>query len=151
MLFNIEHEGRRSLNVTREQALELGYPDAVVDAAEESGLNAAKLTILRDQIGKNAGDVASLLGTTADAAQLLLIRMAQMAAALAEATTLAEMRDAAKPFADLTADLLSDVDGGDVKMPYLLKGEAAVLEEISTRSTAVADTMIAAAAQDQAA
>lgn len=37
-LFDIEHNGRRSMGVTREQALGLGYPVAVVDQFEARAL-----------------------------------------------------------------------------------------------------------------
>lgn len=37
MLLTVEYEGRKTINVTADEALTLGYPKAVVDAAKAAG------------------------------------------------------------------------------------------------------------------
>jgi len=98
----------------------------------------ATRSAVRQRIKASAGDVESLLGTTADAAALVLYEMAKMAAAISAAGTVAEIKAAAQPFADLTAPFLAGVADGSVKLPVLAKGEAAALAEMQTRATAVA-------------
>ena len=127
-------------------------PDMLQDWLEENALSADDVTITwsdaetrarrRTRIANDAGDTLSLLGTTSDGAHLLLIHMARLATALKTAQNLAEVRAAAAPFADLMEAYLAklDADPATAKLPYAVKpgGEAAALEEIETRATAVA-------------
>lgn len=99
---------------------------------------------LREAIVESAGDTASLLGTTADATQLLLKEMAELALALSTAQSLADVRIAALPFAELTSALIDELAEGTVKLPYLTKGVGTVMTEIKTRATAVTNAMLAA-------
>jgi hypothetical protein len=99
---------------------------------------------LREAIVESAGDTASLLGTTADATQLLLKEMAELALKLSTAQSLADVRIAALPFAELTSALIDELADGTVKLPYLTKGVGPVMTEIKTRATAVSNAMIAA-------
>lgn len=101
----------------------------------------AARSAIRQRVRESAGDVESLLGTTSDAIALVLYEMAKLAAAINAAGTVAEIKAAAKPFADLTAPFLAGVADGSVKLPVLAKGEAASLVEIQTRATAVADAI----------
>jgi hypothetical protein len=95
----------------------------------------------RVRITESAGDIPSLLGTTADALQILLVQLATLAAAFVNAKDLAAIKAAAQPLADLTAPLLKQIATGETRMPYEAKGEAAVLADIATRATAVADAL----------
>lgn len=115
----------------------------------EFGANPADVTVdysdaelramLRSAIARDAGDTLSLLGTATDGAQLLLVRFCELIQGLNAATTIAEVRAAAAGFEPTATALLADIAAGTVKMPFELKGEAAVIAEIGERATAVAD------------
>lgn len=99
---------------------------------------------VRQQIAAKAGDEASLLGTTSDAAALAIYGLASLVAKLATANSLAEVREAAEPFAQLSAGFLAKVESGEVVLPFMLKGLDTVVEDIETRATAVSDALKAA-------
>lgn len=101
----------------------------------------ARKVRLRHAIATQAGDEASLLGTTSDAAALAIYGLASLVAKLATANSLAEVRDAAAPFAALSADFLAKVESGEVKLPFMLKGLDTVVTDIETRATAVSDAL----------
>lgn len=103
---------------------------------------AAMKSALRQRIAAGAGDVPTILATTADAAQLLLFEIATMARALSTATSVAEVRAAALPFATLTSDFLDGVAADTIRLPFQVKGVEAVMTDIATRSTAVADAWL---------
>lgn len=109
---------------------------------EAMGLRSA----IRQKIFANAGDRDSILGTTADGAQLLLYGFASLVAALNKANSLADVREAAAPFADLATSFLAKVQSGDVKLPFQAKGMENVVADITTRATAVADALSASVA-----
>ena len=95
----------------------------------------------RKRIELQAGDSASLLGTTSDATQLLLYGFCQLVAALNKADSLADVRKAAKPFAGLAAGFLGKVESGEVKLPFMGKGLEKVVGEIEQRATSVAEVL----------
>ncbi len=99
---------------------------------------------LRAAIETQVADPTSLLGTASDAIAMLLVDTARLFADLAAANSLADVRAAAAPGAARYAQLLADIDSGDVRFPYSVKGEESVLAEIAERSTAVADVYAAA-------
>lgn len=98
--------------------------------------------LIREGITAAAGDTLSLLGTASDGAQLLLFHMATLIKGLSTANSLAEVRDATDAFMPLADAFLGKVAAGEVKLPFKLKGEEAVMAEIETRATAVADALI---------
>ncbi len=100
--------------------------------------------MIRAQIESQAGDTLSLLGTASDGAQLLLYHLATLVKGLSTANSLAEVRDATAAFNLLAEAFLAKVAAGEVKLPFQLKGEAAVMTEIETRATAVSDALIQA-------
>lgn len=100
--------------------------------------------MVRAHIAAQAGDTLSLLGTASDGAQLLLYHVATLVKGLSTANSLAEVRDATDAFAPLADAFLTKVAAGEVKLPFQLKGEAAVMTEIETRATAVSDALIQA-------
>ncbi len=130
-------------------------PDMLEDWLADNDLSADDVTITwsddetkaskRARIAEDAGDTLSLLGTTSDGAHLLLIHMARFLTAVKTAPNLAAVKAAATPFADLMEDYLAkiDADPPTARLPYAVKpgGEAAVLTEIETRATAVADAL----------
>ncbi|MFT6668635.1 MAG: hypothetical protein ACJAVZ_000081 [Afipia broomeae] len=99
---------------------------------------------VREKIAEKAGDTASLLGTTADGAQLAIYGLAAICAKLATANSLAEVREAAEPFAQLSAGFLAKVESGEVVLPFMLKGLENTVADIETRATAVSDALQAA-------
>lgn len=130
------------------------YEGAVValeEVADASGIAVEEITVeytareqrdaIRRTISIEAGDTLSLLGTASDGAQLLLFHMATLVKGLSTANSLAEVRDATDAFMPLADDFLGKVESGEVKLPFQLKGEAAVMTEIETRATAVADAL----------
>ena len=96
---------------------------------------------IRSQISNAAGDTESLLGTTTDATQFLLYGFTTLIAKLHTANSLAEMRQAAVPFADLSADFIAKIDAGEVKLPFMNKGLKSVISDIEQRATAVAKVL----------
>lgn len=97
--------------------------------------------IVRANIAAKAGDVSSLLGTTSDAAALAVFGLASLVEKLSEATSLADVRAAAEPFAALSADFLAKVQEGSVKLPFMAKGVDATIADIEARATAVTDAL----------
>lgn len=92
---------------------------------------------IRGQINQNVGDVETLLGTTSDAAALAVYGLAALVTKLSTATSLAEVRDAAEPFAQLSAGFLAKVESGEVTLPFMQKGIENVVTDIETSATAV--------------
>ena len=99
------------------------------------------IALVRAGIEKNAGDNASLLGTTADGVQLLLFAFSQLTVGLHQANSLAEVREAAAPFNELATSFLAKVASGEVKLPFQAKGLNSVVEDIEVRATAVTDVL----------
>lgn len=109
--------------------------------AHDAIMAEAAKSAIRQKIAAKAGDEASLLGTTSDAAALAIYGLAALVAKLSTANSLAEVRDAAAPFAALSADFLAKVESGEVKLPFMLKGLDTVVTDIETRATAVSDAL----------
>lgn len=148
MLFNIKENGRETVNVDREGAQTLGYSEAAIVAAEGAAQGALSRNAIRADISDKAGDIPSLLGTTADATQILLFGLASLVAKLAEADSLSDVRKSAAPFAEMSADFLAKVEAGTVKLPFQTKGMDTVIADIETRATAVSDVLAASIPQE---
>lgn len=101
----------------------------------------ANRSALRQKIAGDAGDTLSLLGTTADATHLLLYGVASLVAKLATANSLAEVREAAAPFAEVSSAFLAKVADGSVRLPMMAKPLESVVSDIERRATAVADAL----------
>ena len=99
------------------------------------------LDLVRLRIDESTGDVQSLLGTTSDGVQLLLHAFAQLTVGLHQASSLAQVREAAEPFNELATQFLAKVDSGEVRLPYIDKGRESVMAEIEQRATKVADIL----------
>lgn len=96
---------------------------------------------IRHRIGESAGDTETLLGTTSDAAALAVYGLAVLVAKLSTANSLSEVREAAEPFAALSAGFLAKIESGEVKLPFMLKGLDQVVADIETRATAVSEAL----------
>jgi len=109
----------------------------------------ADRSAVRQRVKGAAGDTDSLLGTTSDAAALAIYGLAALVAKLSTANSLAEVREAAEPFALLSASFLAKIDTenpteGEVVLPFMLKGLDSVVKDIEDRATAVALALTAA-------
>ncbi len=110
------------------------HEQAVAFAADEQQ-HLAKLR-KRAEI-KTAGDTDSILGTTADCAQLLLLHFSKLIVALESANSLADVRAAALPFKSLATQFVNDVDAGEVVITSSIKTEQTVMADIGVRATHV--------------
>lgn len=138
MSVTIEHGGLIHTADTADEIVARGVPADVV-AAEVARQTARRK--IRGAVALTAGDVQSLLGTTSDAAALAIYGLASLVAKLSQANTLAEVRDAAAPFAELSASFLAKVESGEVVLPFMLKGIDQVVTDIETRATAVSEAL----------
>ncbi len=114
----------------------------IKEAKIQLALEAAEAvkTGIRNKIKVRSGDVESLLGTTADAVQILLVSMAELLIAIGSATTISQIKAAAagNGMAVIAPVLMADIKSGAVKMPYQLKGGvAAVMPGIKSRANSV--------------
>lgn len=144
VLASINFDDATLENVTVHDAREMGVPEAAINEAIAKAKALEGRDQVRSVIAENVGDTASLLGTTADGAQLAIYGLAAICAKLSTAKSLAEMREAAEPFAQLSAGFLAKVESGEVVLPFMLKGLDNTVAEIETRATAVSDALKAA-------
>ena len=118
------------------------FDEGIPTAEEAAQLERAnQKQLIRSKIQADAGDSASLLGTTSDATQLLLYGFCQLVAALHKADSLADVRKAAQPYSELAAGFLGKVESGEVKLPFMGKGLEKVVGEIEQRATSVAEVL----------
>lgn len=103
------------------------------------------VALVRSGIEKSVGDNASLLGTTSDATHLLLYGFTSLIAKLHNANSLADVKEAAAPFAELSAGFQERLENGEVKLPFMDKGLDVVVGDIERRATVVADVLHQAA------
>ncbi len=96
---------------------------------------------IRNKIHSDVADDSSLLGTTADAVQMLLYELSKFSAQLNAVQSLAEVRDASQSLNDLLGSFATKVDVGAVKLPYQAKGIENAISEIEARATAVTDVL----------
>lgn len=101
----------------------------------------AARSLIRQKIEKTAGDQLSQSGTISDATHLLLYGVASLVAKLATANSVAEVREAAAPFAGLSGAFLGKVADGSVRLPMMAKPLESVVADIERRATAVADAI----------
>lgn len=139
------HNNRVFAAETVQELAAMGVPEGAIETALAEQKAMAQRNAIRTAIANGAGDTESLLGTTSDAAALAVYGLASLVAKLATANSLAEVRDAAAPFAALSSDFLAKVESGEVVLPFMLKGLDTVVSDIETRATAVSDALKAAA------
>jgi len=138
-MLNVKYDGLVYVGWEPDELLDAGVPNTMVQAAEAEAAQRDQVVRIRQFIHQTAGDPESLLGTTADAVQILLYEVGKLASALNTAQSLAEVRAAAQSLTDALGPLVTAVDGGTVKLPYQVKGGAtAVMPEIEHRATQVA-------------
>lgn len=91
--------------------------------------------LARQMIAQAAGDTETVLGTYGDAVSFLLVEVAALASAIAEARSVTQIKAAAAPLSAALAPLAAAVEDGSVALAYRRKagGEAAQLAEIDAR------------------
>lgn len=122
-----------------QEALGSGFDPALVERVPSTAEETKAL--IREAMAP-AGDVLSLLGTTSDGAVQLLYNVCKMSVALNAAQTMEDVRDATAHFAPMAQAFLDEVARGDVILPFLLKGEEAVMADVKRRQTLVAQALI---------
>ena len=149
------YDGTVYENFTVEDALEAGIPRDVIDI-ELSKLEASKKRQqVRGKIKKDVGDTESLLGTIADGQSILVAVALSDIVALSTATDFAKYKKARLDVlsalsgdADLVkiaGDALAKIQSGEAILTGSVKGLEATIAETLTRSTGVANALIAAA------
>lgn len=144
---HLVHEGRGFSMVTPEALREARVPDKVIAEAVAKVQATQERDVARARITAQAGDIPSLLGTTADVAALGLIGMMQLLIIMAEkgsADVKAAIAAAPIPMpVDKAKALIGAIAAGQVKVPALIKGLDTVYAEVAARSTATAEALTA--------
>lgn len=132
-------------NITADEAREAGASEADITAALDAIEATRQRNSVRARISVQAGDIHSLLGTTADVAALALIGMMQLLIIMSEkgsADVKAAIAAAPIPMpVDKAKALIGAIESGQVKVPALIKGLDKVYEEVAARSTATAEAL----------
>ncbi len=153
---NLTEDGIRTMAFFEGRDREALVAEALARKAKQDAVN-----IIRPKIRDRVGDTASLLGTTADAAQLSVAFALADIVAMETTTTFAAYKTAKMTLLGalagvdhvtgnpvdvptLAQDLITKIQSGEIKLTASLKGLVPALEEIMGRSTGVADIMIEA-------
>lgn len=143
------------------QLVEVGAELTVYDpSVVEQGYKDFERSQLRLKIAGSAGDTLSLLGTTSDAVQLLILMECVRASALATANTFEEYKTGCKTgldtlmqsndsLNDLGAkckEFLTQVEDKTVVLPYTVKYQAnqiaSIFDDVAKRATATSQTFL---------
>jgi hypothetical protein len=100
-----------------------------------------KLREIRNKIAETAGDTETLLGTTANASQMLLFCFSQLITGICKAKSITEIKKAAEPFEKICSDFLDKIEKKEVVLPYALDKLDDVMAEIGKRATKVAKVL----------
>jgi len=84
-----------------------------------------------------SGDTDSILGTTSDNANLVLVEFSKLILALDSVSSIEDVKQAAASFKQNAEDLLTKLDSKEYSFPYLKKGLDNVLLEVGQRATSV--------------
>lgn len=106
------------------------------EVTAEAGYKAFERAAVREKITENTGfDDASLLGITNDGVHVLTYAIATLYQAIAEASTLDDVKAKIAAFTPVAADFLEKVEAGEIKLPYLVNenkgGVAGVFTSVS--------------------
>ena len=112
-------------------------PDDLVKEAYQGLLDAQLKSKIRQDITENAGDSLSLLGTTADGAQIALYVLA----ILASSDSFASFKTAMEAFKPIAQSFLAKIESGEVELPFMTKGIDSVVTDIEQRATAVSQAI----------
>jgi len=129
---------------------EQNHPDADFDYTGDQISRSGMVEKIRESIEEAAGDQAAILGTTADATQLLLYVLCTLTTKLSTVNSLAEVREATAEIEPMATAFLAKIESGEVKLPFMQKGLDSVVNDIQTRATAVAGVLGRIAKQNEA-
>ncbi|RVU83836.1 hypothetical protein EOL70_13490 [Leucothrix sargassi] len=135
-----------------------GVPQETIDLAVSKQSSIDSVNKIRSAIYTDVADSDSMLGTVADASQMLVLGELVDLISLDEATSFEEYKQikmnllagmSGGDASDLIASaksFLAKVETGEIKMPFLAKeGQATgVFEDVAVRATGVANVLIAA-------
>ena len=96
---------------------------------------------IRYKINLDAGDTPSLLGTTSDCVQLLLLHFSKLIVALESANSLEDVRAAAQSFKPLATQFVAAVDSGEVRLTLDVKTAETVINDVGLRATHVSNVL----------
>ena len=156
--YNFKYEGGMLLGATVDEAVEAGVDKAIIDNVVAAKSSKDRVGKIRSDIYSSVADSDSMLGTVADASQMLVLYSLSDLAALDSASTFDEYKQAKLGLlagmsggdpSNLIAsakDFLAKVESGEIMMPFLAKeGQATgVFEDVAVRATGVANVLIAA-------
>ncbi len=101
----------------------------------------ARRDVVRRNIEQTAGDTDGLLETNAKAVAQVRDDLYRIVLALAEANSLAGVRNAVAPLVAEARAYVDGVEARTIRGTYLTMGRAAVFAETNTRQTAVSDAV----------
>ncbi|NRA19252.1 MAG: hypothetical protein HRU05_02090 [Oceanospirillaceae bacterium] len=108
-----------------------------VTALEQQALADAQKQRLRSDIAQVVGDSDTLLGTTADATQLLLYSVSKILIALEKAELPPATHKEIASLQVMATSFLSKLDKGDIALTFQVKGIEKVIKDIESSATAV--------------
>ncbi len=132
------HDSSLPLNVVAQWVEEMYSPDSTfsIELSPAELLKHNRDTI-RNKLNVHVADSASLLGTTSDTAHLVLKELSALVGKLSDATSLAQVREAASPIKQSIGNINSQVENGELNFPYMTKGQTQVMTDIVSRANAV--------------
>lgn len=106
------------------------------EVTAEAGYKAFERAAVREKITENTGfDDASLLGITNDGVHVLTYAIATLYLAIADSSTLDDVKTKIEAFTPFATDFLEKVESGEVNLPYLVNankgGVAGVFASVS--------------------
>jgi hypothetical protein len=142
----VDYAGKSFSMMTPRQLAEAGIPADIIKVETDRMAALGARDNTRARITATAGDIQSLLGTTADVAALGLLGAMQLVIILSEKGS-PEVKAAieAAPIKmpiDKAKALIAAIVKGDVKVPAIMKGIETVYAEVAQRSTATVNAMI---------
>lgn len=152
-------EGAKHLDqATVDEAVEAGFSSEYINSVLVEAGKSSDTKSVRSLIYNKVADPESILGTVADASQMLVLGQLVDLIALDSASSFEDYKtikmqqlaglsggDASNLVAS-AKDFLNKIETGDIKMPFLAKeGQATgVFADVAVRATGVADILIAA-------
>ena len=112
----------------------------------EVGYKAFERALIRQKIDHRTGfDDGSLIGITSDGVHVLTYAVATLYHAIANASSLKDLKTQTEKFAPIAADFLQKVEDGEIKLPYLANehkgGVAGVFASVATAANGTTEAL----------
>lgn len=118
------------------------------ESTAEAGYKAFERAAVREKITENTGfDDASLLGITNDGVHVLTYAIATLYVAIADASTLDDVKAKIAAFTPFATDFLEKVESGEVNLPYLVNANKGGVAGVFTSVSIAANGTTAALAE----